>query len=91
VIGLTTTLLSRRQIQPAQAWLPISIPQTYLIDASSPEEVDAVVLIAHLLFLAFTMAVQHLGAQLHRDQRETRPPRASVSSCWIGNLASAAS
>jgi hypothetical protein len=34
VIGLTTTLLSGRQIQPAQDWLPISTPQTYLIVAS---------------------------------------------------------
>jgi len=53
VIDLTTTLLSGRQMQPAQDWLPMSIPQTYLMVASSSEGADGVLLIAHLLFLPF--------------------------------------
>src|SRR5258708_28953008 len=48
-IGLTTTLLSSRRMQPAQDWLPMSIPQTYLIDISSGEHVAAAVFITHLL------------------------------------------
>jgi hypothetical protein len=50
---LITTLLSGRQMQPAQDWLPMSIPQTYLMVASSSEGADGVLLIAHLLFLPF--------------------------------------
>lgn len=49
VIDLTTTLLSGRQMQPAQDWLPISIPQTYLIVASSEEAGVSVLFIAYLL------------------------------------------
>jgi hypothetical protein len=56
VIGLTTTLLSGRVTQPEQDWLPMSIPQTYLVVASSSgEEADGVVFIAHLLLLAFSI------------------------------------
>src|SRR5260370_21827206 len=53
VIALITTLLSGRHMQPAQDWLPMSIPQTYLMVASSSEGADEVLLIAHLLFLPF--------------------------------------
>src|SRR2546421_1875522 len=83
VIGLITTLLSGRQMQPAQDWLPISIPQTYLMVASSSEEADAVLLIAHLLSLACSILSFSPGATFHRGQREARPARASVSSCGI--------
>src|SRR5215472_16334851 len=49
-LGLTTTRLSGLQMQPEQDWLPISIPQTYLIvTASSEEEADGVALITPLL------------------------------------------
>jgi hypothetical protein len=51
VIDLTTTLLFGRQMQPEQDWLPMSIPQTYLMLASSAEESGPVSFIAHLLFL----------------------------------------
>jgi hypothetical protein len=57
VIDLTTTLLSGRHIQPAQDWLPISIPHTYLIVASSEEAIDGVILIAHLLLPDLTIPV----------------------------------
>src|SRR5712692_3791866 len=52
VTGLITTLLSGRHTQPAQDWLPTSIPQTYLMGASSCEEPDVVWLMFHLLVLA---------------------------------------
>src|SRR5712692_8617792 len=52
VTGLTTTLLSGRHTQPAQDWLPTSIPQTYVMGASSCEEPDVVWLMFHLLVLA---------------------------------------
>src|SRR5258708_19778237 len=42
-------LLSSRRIQPAQDWLPMSIPQTYVIDISTGENVAAAVFITHLL------------------------------------------
>jgi len=48
VSGLTTTLLSGRQMQPAQDWLPKSIPQTYLIVACSSEG-EVAILITYLL------------------------------------------
>src|SRR5215472_18137665 len=50
VIDLITTLLSGRQMQPAQDWLPISIPQTYLITAPSEEGAGGGIVMAHLLF-----------------------------------------
>ncbi len=52
VTGLTTTLLSGRHTQPAHDWLPTSIPQTYLMGASSCEEPDVVWLMFHLLVRA---------------------------------------
>jgi len=62
VIGLSTTLLSGRHMQPAQDWLPISIPQTYLMVAPSEEGADGVLLIAHLLLLHFTIPVHFLAS-----------------------------
>src|SRR6266516_2557597 len=53
MIDLSTTLLSGRQMQPAQDLLPMSIPQTYLMVAPSSEEADGVLLIAHLPLLHF--------------------------------------
>ncbi|GHO90069.1 hypothetical protein KSF_001170 [Reticulibacter mediterranei] len=50
-IDLTTTFLLGWQTQPEQDWLPMSIPQTYLIAASSSEDADEIVLITHLLLL----------------------------------------
>src|SRR4030088_2077100 len=91
VIDLMTTLLSGRHMQPAQDWLPISIPQTYLITASSEKEADGVLFIAHLLSLhfpsPFPSVILRRRSFSRRGQREPRPARASVSSCWIGNQA----
>src|SRR3989442_1445006 len=84
VTGLTTTLLSGRQTQPEQDWLPTSIPQIYLMGASSCEEPDVVWLMFHLLVLAEPSLC---GLSTLMRERETRPTRASVSSSWIGNLA----
>jgi hypothetical protein len=42
--------LSGRQMQPTQDWLPISIPQTYLMTAPSEEGADGGIVMAHLLF-----------------------------------------
>src|SRR5437868_5389941 len=53
VIALITTRLSGRHMQPAQDWLPMSIPQTYLMVASSSEGADGVLFIAHLLSFLF--------------------------------------
>src|SRR5438270_12924353 len=50
VIDLMTTLLSGRQMQPTQHWLPISIPQTYLMTAPSEEGAGGGIFMAHLLF-----------------------------------------
>jgi hypothetical protein len=92
VIDLMTTLLSGRQMQPAQDWLPISIPQTYLMTASS-EGAGGGIFIAHLLFsfmfhpCSFPSIILRRRSFFRRGKRETRPARASVSSCWIGNLA----
>ena len=85
---MTTTLLSGRQMQPAQAWLPMSIPQTYLMGASSSEDVDAVVLIAHLPFLAFTIAVHHTRCKAapRSARNPTKEARASAhagSAIWL--------
>src|SRR5258708_7575736 len=88
VIGLATTLLSGRQMQPTQDWLPISTPQTYLIVASSAEEADGVVLITHLLLLGFTFPVHIVrchfspySARLPTNQgeRQLMPDRQSRS------------
>ena len=46
---------------------------------------------SHTCFSLLSLVLNTLsGATFHRNQRETRPARASVSSCWIGNLAHAA-
>jgi hypothetical protein len=91
VIGLTTTLLSGRQMQPAQAWLPMSIPPTYLMGASSPEEVDALVLIAHRLFLAFTIPLHHTRYKAAPRSARTPTKEARVSAhagsaIWLRRL-----
>jgi hypothetical protein len=49
-------------MQPAQDWLPISIPHTYLMVAPSEEGADGVILIAHLLLLHFTIPVHVLAS-----------------------------
>jgi hypothetical protein len=93
VIDLMTTLLSGRQMQAAQDWLPISIPQTYLMTAPSEEGAGGGIFMAHLLFsfmlrsCSFPSIILRRRSFLRRGKRETRPARASVSSCWIGNLA----
>src|SRR5260370_36619164 len=67
VIGLSTTLLSGRHMQPAQDWLPISIPHTYLMVAPSEEGADGVILIAHLFcFISASLSIswRHSSASL---------------------------
>jgi len=84
VIGFTTTLLSGRQMQPAQAWLPMSIPHTYLMVTSSPEEADVVVLIAHLLFLAFTIPVHFVRCKA-APRSARNPTKEARASAHIGS------
>ena len=76
-------------MQPEQDWLPISIPQTYLIVTSSVEEADGVVLLTPFLLCDFPhpwtfylMLLDIAEARENPDQRG-----ASVSSYRIGNLA----
>lgn len=91
VVGLTTTLLSGRVTHPEQDWLPMSIPQTYLISAPSTEGLVGVVSIAHLAFLFPPFLGFHPAHPITgMSTRESRPTRASVSSSWIGNLTLAA-
>lgn len=90
-VGLTTTLLSGRVMHPEQDWLPMSIPQTYLISASLLEEAAGVVSITHLDFFGLPLPWSPPRCHLSpgKVERETRRARASVSSSWIGNLAQA--
>jgi hypothetical protein len=77
VIDLTTTLLWGRQMQPAQDWLPISIPQTYLITDSSSEGADEVLFIAHLLSLHFpslSISWRHSPTSFLLSLRRARNP-----------------
>ena len=71
--GLTTTCLLGRQIQPEQDWLPMSIPQTYLITTSGEDD-NAVVLIVHLLLLALTGAGPRRSVQLSNFDQQARNP-----------------
>jgi hypothetical protein len=81
VIDLMTTLLSGRQMQPAQDWLPISIPQTYLITAPSEEGAGGGIFIAHLLFslifrpCSFPSIILRRRSFFRQGKRETRPKR----------------
>src|SRR6266700_4195121 len=80
-------------MQPAQDWLPISIPQMYLMTAPSEEGAGGGIFMAHLLFsfmlrsCSFPRIILRRRSFLRRGKRETRPARASVSACWIGKLA----
>src|SRR5260370_33073235 len=89
-LDLATIRLSGPQMQPAQDWLPTSIPHTYLIVTSSSEEdADGVGLITHLFCLLSPSLSISSGAAEHRlSERETRPARVSASSSRIGNLVS---
>src|SRR3989440_10680734 len=50
VSALMHALSSGRQMQPTQHWLPISIPQTYLMTPPSEEGAGGGIFMAHLLF-----------------------------------------
>src|SRR5258708_4287594 len=86
VIGLSTTLLSGRVMQPAQDWLPISIPQTYLMVAPCEEGADGVLLIAHLLQASF-----HHPCLFPVTEASDKPgqPGRALARVRIGNQASA--
>jgi len=100
---LTTTLLSGRVMQPAQDWLPRSIPHTYLIIGSSCEDISSVVFITHLLLLAlarpciFSDTILRLGSvrtptsqgerQLILD-RQSGLGNCFSSNCWLLQQAS---
>src|SRR5215831_13906529 len=81
VIDLSTTLLSGRQMQPAQDWLPIAIPQTYLMTTPSGEEADTVLVIAHLLFLHGLISAHFLASfflSTRASEKPDQPGRASA-------------
>ncbi|WP_236601866.1 hypothetical protein [Ktedonobacter sp. SOSP1-52] len=77
VVGLTTMLLLGRVMHPEQDWLPMSIPQMYLISALSTEEEVGVVSIAHLVFLTSPSLGLPSGASFHRDQQARIPTHQS--------------
>src|SRR6266516_3449322 len=92
VIDLMTTLLSGRQMQPAQDWLPISIPQTYLMTAPSEKGASGGIFMAHLLFsfIFRPCSLRPINFRrsifFRRGKLGNGATRSSVSSCWIGNL-----
>ena len=76
-------------MQPAQDWLPISIPQTYLM--TTPVSGGSGYRPSHrtpaLPSWAYPSPLASRRSSFRQGERETRPTRASVSSCWIGNQA----
>jgi hypothetical protein len=64
-----------------------------LMTAPSEEGAGGGIFIVHLLFsfifrpCSFPSVILRRRSFLRRGERETRPARASVSSCWIGNQA----
>src|SRR5712692_5215191 len=64
-------------MQPAQDWLPISIPHTYLMVAPSEEGADGVILIAHLFcFISASLSIswRHSSASLPLFLQQARNP-----------------
>src|SRR5260370_14274487 len=92
-LAKVTALSHRAFIGPTDAAhtrLASDIHPTDILDRRLPlREADGVVLMVHLLSLAFPIPVHFLRCTLATSirERETRPTRANVSSCWIGNQA----